>query len=228
MTLSRLRCMGVTLPALLVGMALSAGFLSALIAVSAQLVSTSIRIANHTDFLATVAHAVEVLAASAGSFENDVTNTTAGETVPKPCEPAPQPVGVWVLDIQSVPCVKGISDSLDSFVLLSNQTYSCVATCNVLPQRRRLWYWREDAWRPGDQRGALMVKEFDGRGAYGRAEMVAAGMIAWTGLRIFSNGGQEGAQLDMVWRSDESVVLAEESSVLRLRLTLFPGVVRPS
>ena len=46
--------------------------------------------------------------------------------------------------------------------------------------QRRLFYIRQHAWVPGDDLGALMVKEFvsDADG-FGRAEMVLPGVLAW-------------------------------------------------
>ena len=69
-----------------------------------------------------------------------------------------------------------------------------------------------------------MVKEFDGRGSYGRAEMMAAGLFSWVGASITSAAGKQGVQLETGWRLTEEVFLGVEDDGVSLRLTLFPSV----
>ena len=216
---------GLTLPALLVGMALSTGLLAALIDISVQLIATSVRVANKADFLATVAFSMEALAAAARSSAVEESTGAGADLSLRPCELGLQPVGVWVLRPRDIRCAGGLPESPTATVLLSNQMMSCEGRCEGVTQLRRLWYRRAYAWQPGDERGALMVKEFDGRGSYGRAEMMAAGLFSWVGASITSAAGKQGVQLETGWRLTEEVFLGVEDDGVSLRLTLFPSVL---
>ena len=216
---------GLTLPALLVGMALSTGLLAALIDISVQLITTSIRVANKADFLATVAHSMEALAAAARSSAVEESTGVGADISPRPCEPELQPVGVWVLSPRDIRCASGLPESPTATVLLSNQMVPCEERCEGVTQLRRLWYRRAYAWQPGDERGALMVKEFDGQGSYGRAEMMAAGLFYWVGARITSAAGKQGVQLETNWRFTDGVLLDDEDDGVSLHLTLFPSAL---
>lgn len=216
---------GLTLPALLVGMALSTGLIAALIDVSVQLIATSTRVAHKADFLATVAHSIGALAATARSLSVEESTSAGTDISLRPCEPGLHPVGVWVLSPREINCASGLPDAPTSSVLLSSQILPCEDSCAGVFQRRRLWYRRAYAWRPGDERGALMVKEFDRQGAYGRAEMMAAGLVAWVGSNIISAAGEEGVQLETDWRLEEGVFWDDEEDGLSLNLTLFPSAL---
>lgn len=215
------RCRGATLPALLVGMALSTGLLAALIAVSVQLVVTATRAANEADFLAAVAHSMEALATTTRSADVGAPFGATSGSLPKPCEPGAHPVGLWMVDVRAIHCASGLGDPQTGHVLFSSQVRPCEEPCDISQQHRRLWYRRAYAWEQGDQLGALMVKEFDGRAAYGRAEMVAPGLTSLTGSGIVSAGGHQGVQLEMVWRYGAGLTASHNVTELPLQLTLF-------
>lgn len=222
---SSFRCRGATLPALLVGMALSTGLLAALIAVSVQLVVTASRAASEADFLATVAHSMETLATTARSVNDGPSAGTNPNSLPKPCEPGAHPVGLWMVDARDIHCASGLRDAPTANILFSSQDRPCKEACGISHQQRRLWYRRPYAWAPGDQFGALMVKEFDGMIAYGRAEMVAPGLTSWAGSNIVSAAGAQGVQLELVWSSGEGISAGLGTVALPVELTLFPSQV---
>ena len=225
MEVSSVRCRGATLPALLVGMALSTGLLAALIAVSIQLVVTAARAASEADFIATVAHSMEALATTTRSADVGAPFGATSGSLPKPCEPGVHAVGLWMLNPRHIHCVSGLPNSPNAYVLFSSQDGPCTKTCDVTHQQRRLWYRRAHAWEQGDQLGALMVKEFDGRTTYGRAEMVAPGLISLTGSSIVSASGHQGVQLELVWRYGAGLSASHDAMELPLQLTLFPSRV---
>ena len=225
MRVSSSRCQGATLPALLVGMALSTGLLAALIAVSVQLVVTATRAAREADFLVTVAHSMEALATTTRSAHVGAPFGANSGSLPKPCEPGAHPVGLWMVDARGIHCASGLSDPQTDHVLFSSQDRPCEEPCDISQQYRRLWYRRADAWEQGDQLGALMVKEFDGRTAYGRAEMVASGLTSLTGSSIVSGAGEQGVQLELVWSFGARLSASHDAMELPLQLTLFPSHV---
>ena len=210
------------MPALLVGMALSTGLLAALIAVSVQLVVTAIRAASEADFLATVAHSMEALVNTTRSADVGAPFGATSGSLPKPCEPGAHPVGLWMVDARHIHCASGLPDTPNAYVLFTNQALPCALPCNVIHQHRRLWYRRAYAWEQGDQLGALMVKEFDGRIAFGRAEMVAPGLALLTGSSIVSGAGEQGVQLELVWSFGAGLSASHDAMELPLQLTLFP------
>ena len=225
MEVSSARCRGATLPALLVGMALSTGLLAALIAVSVQLVVTATRVASEADFLATVAHSMEALATTTRSVDVGAPAGATPNSLPKPCEPGVHPVGLWMVAARDIHCVSGLSDAQTVHVFLSSQDRPCKATCDISHQQRRLWYRRAHAWEHGDQLGALMVKEFDGRTTYGRAEMVAPGLASLAGSSIVSAAGQQGVQLELVWSFGAGLSARRDTMELPVQLTLLPSRV---
>ena len=218
-------CRGATLPALLVGMALSTGLLAALIAVSVQLVVTAARAASEADFLATVAHSMEALATTTRSADVGAPFGATAGSLPKPCEPGAHPVGLWMVDARAIHCASGLIDPQTDHVLFSSQDRPCEEPCDISQQHRRLWYRRAYAWEQGDQLGALMVKEFDGRTAYGRAEMVAPGLTSLTGSSVVSAAGHQGVQLEMVWSFGAGLSAGPNMVELPFQLTLFPSGV---
>ena len=213
------------MPALLVGMALSTGLLAALIAVSVQLVVTATRAAREADFLATVAHSMEALATTTRSADVGAPAGATPNSSPKPCEPGAHPVGLWMVDAGAIHCASGLSDPQTDHVFFSSQDRPCEEPCDISHQHRRLWYRRAHAWEQGDQLGALMVKEFDGRTAYGRAEMVAPGLTSWAGSNIVSARGEQGVQLELVWSFTAGLSAGPDTMKLPLQLTLFPSRV---
>ena len=89
--------------------------------------------------------------------------------------------------------------------------------------QRRLFYIRQHAWVPGDDLGALMVKEFisDADG-FGRAEMVLPGVLAWhleqpdpsvLQLRLLLRG----------WRKDTGTATAERPPLVQRWLAHLGG-----
>lgn len=81
--------------------------------------------------------------------------------------------------------------------------------------QRRLFYIRQYAWVPGDDLGALMVKEFvsDADG-FGRAEMVLPGVLAWQ----FEQPDPSVLQLRLLlrgWRKDTRTATAEHAPLVR-------------
>jgi hypothetical protein len=219
---SSARCRGATLPALLVGMALSTGLLAALITVSVQLVVMAVRVASEADFLATVAHSMEALATTTRSVDVGAPAGAITKSSPKPCDPGVHPVGLWMVDARSIHCASGLGYAQTGHVLFSSQDLPCEETCDISHQHRRLWYRRAYAWEQGDQLGALMVKEFDGKAAYGRAEMVAPGLTSLTGSSIVSAAGHQGVQLELVWSFTAGLSAGPDTMKLPLQLTLFP------
>jgi hypothetical protein len=206
-------------------MALSTGLLAALIAVSVQLVVTAARVASEADFLATVAHSMEALATTTRSAGVGAPAGVPPNSSPKPCEPGAHPVGLWMVDAGAIHCASGLGDPQTEHVLFSSQDRPCEEPCDISHQHRRLWYRRAHAWEQGDQLGALMVKEFDGSTAYGRAEMVAPGLASLTGSSIVSAAGHQGVQLELVWSVGAGLTASHDAMELPVQLTLFPSRV---
>jgi hypothetical protein len=215
------RLAGATLTSLLIALALSSTLLATLVALSAQLITVSRRAANEADFVATVGFAVEAIGASASAHD---WRGVAGHTV-EPCALENQPVGVWVVAPETLPCTGVLPNHTNPFALLTVDQISCGEAC-VNYQVRRLWYRRDHAWISGDDVGALMVRTFGPDGSYGRGEMLVPGLSDWRASTIRSGTHVVGVTLDTLWRASHSVGSHDQPAELSFSLLLQPGLIR--
>ncbi|MDA0890826.1 MAG: hypothetical protein O3C15_00725 [Proteobacteria bacterium] len=215
------RLAGATLTSLLIALALSSTLLATLVAISAQLITASRRAANEADFVATVGFAMEAIGASASAYD---WRGIADRTI-RPCALENQPLGVWVVAPDMLPCTGALPNHANPFALLTVDQISCGAAC-VNSQVRRLWYRRDHAWISGDDVGALMVRTFGPDGSYGRGEMLVPGLSDWRASTIRSGDYAVGITLDMRWRASHSVGSHDQPVELSFSLLLQPGLIR--
>jgi len=212
------RLAGATLTSLLVALALSSALLATLGTISAHLIKASKRAANEADLVATVGFAVEAIGASASA--SDWRGIADGTL--RPCALENQPLGVWVVAPDMLPCTGALPNHANPFALLTVDQSPCGESC-VSTQVRRLWYRRDHAWTSGDDIGALMLRTFRPDGSYGRGEMLVAGLSHWRVSAIHLGAYAVGVMLDMRWSSSLLPGNPVKSAELSVKLVLPSG-----